>query len=123
MLLLASLIIVMVGVFAGLLMMMRKIMSQNVSAATKHLDEMNQDFLKKEEELIMKEEELKREVSERMKLIDDLKLREARVQEMEQHLMAKAHGDEVDIGHFVGQKVQTIPGIVDTRTIITFRAF
>ncbi len=51
MLLLASLIIVMVGVFAGLLMMMRKIMSQNVSAATKHLDEMNQDFLKKEEEL------------------------------------------------------------------------
>ena len=30
---------------------------------------------------------------------------------------------DVDIGHFVGQKVQTIPGIVDTRTIITFKAF
>lgn len=30
---------------------------------------------------------------------------------------------DVDIGHFVGQKVQVIPGIVDTRTIITFRAF
>ena len=30
---------------------------------------------------------------------------------------------EADIGHFVGEKVQTIPGIVDTRTIITFRAF
>jgi DNA-binding Lrp family transcriptional regulator len=30
---------------------------------------------------------------------------------------------EVDIGHFVGQKVQIIPGIVDTRTIITFKAF
>ena len=28
-----------------------------------------------------------------------------------------------DIGHFVGQKVQIIPGIVDTRTIITFKAF
>ena len=28
-----------------------------------------------------------------------------------------------DIGHFVGEKVQTIPGIVDTRTIITFKAF
>jgi DNA-binding Lrp family transcriptional regulator len=31
--------------------------------------------------------------------------------------------DDTDIGHFVGQKVQVIPGIVDTRTIITFRAF
>ena len=30
---------------------------------------------------------------------------------------------DVDIGHFVGERVQTIPGIVDTRTIITFRAF
>ena len=28
-----------------------------------------------------------------------------------------------DIGQFVGQKVQTIPGITDTRTIITFKAF
>ena len=28
-----------------------------------------------------------------------------------------------DIGHFVGEKVQPIPGIVDTRTIITFKAF
>ena len=28
-----------------------------------------------------------------------------------------------DIGHFVGQKVQTIPGIVDTHTFITFKAF
>jgi DNA-binding Lrp family transcriptional regulator len=30
---------------------------------------------------------------------------------------------ETDIGHFVGEKVQTIPGIVDTRTIIAFKAF
>jgi DNA-binding Lrp family transcriptional regulator len=29
----------------------------------------------------------------------------------------------VDIGHFVGQIVQVIPGIVDTRTMITFKAF
>ena len=29
----------------------------------------------------------------------------------------------VDIGHFVGHKVQVIPGIADTRTIITFKAF
>ncbi|MBX9740447.1 MAG: Lrp/AsnC family transcriptional regulator [Beijerinckiaceae bacterium] len=30
---------------------------------------------------------------------------------------------ETDIGHFVGEKVQVIPHIVDTRTIITFKAF
>ena len=30
---------------------------------------------------------------------------------------------ETDIGHFVGEKVQPIAGIVDTKTIITFKAF
>ncbi len=29
----------------------------------------------------------------------------------------------VDIGHFVNEKVQTIPGVQDTRTIITFKSF
>jgi DNA-binding Lrp family transcriptional regulator len=31
--------------------------------------------------------------------------------------------DSTDIGHFVNEKVQVIPGIQDTRTIITFKAF
>ena len=31
--------------------------------------------------------------------------------------------DDIDIGHFVGEKVQVIEGIADTRTVITFRAF
>ena len=31
--------------------------------------------------------------------------------------------DSTDIGHFVNEKVQTVPGIQDTRTIITFKAF
>jgi DNA-binding Lrp family transcriptional regulator len=31
--------------------------------------------------------------------------------------------DKTDIGHFVNEKVQTIQGIQDTRTIITFKAF
>jgi len=30
---------------------------------------------------------------------------------------------DTDIGHFVTEKVQTIAGILDTRTIITFKAF
>jgi DNA-binding Lrp family transcriptional regulator len=31
--------------------------------------------------------------------------------------------DGTDIGHFVNEKVQTVSGIQDTRTIITFKAF
>jgi DNA-binding Lrp family transcriptional regulator len=31
--------------------------------------------------------------------------------------------DKDDVGHFVAEKIQTIPGIRDTKTIITFRAF
>lgn len=39
-------------------------------------------------------------------------------------ILAKFYvGPDVDIGHFVGEKVQTIEEIVDTRTIITFKAF
>jgi DNA-binding Lrp family transcriptional regulator len=31
--------------------------------------------------------------------------------------------DGTDIGHFINEKVQVIPDIQDTRTIITFKAF
>lgn len=39
-------------------------------------------------------------------------------------ILAKFHVDsDVDVGHFVGEKVQTIAGIADTRTVIAFKAF
>jgi DNA-binding Lrp family transcriptional regulator len=39
-------------------------------------------------------------------------------------LLAKFYvPEEADIGHFVTESVQTIPGIRDTRTIVTFKAF
>ena len=39
-------------------------------------------------------------------------------------LLVKFYIDaKTDIGHFINEKVQTIPGIQDTRTIITFKAF
>ena len=39
-------------------------------------------------------------------------------------ILAKFYvGKETDIGHFVGEKVRRIAGILDTRTIITFKAF
>jgi hypothetical protein len=31
--------------------------------------------------------------------------------------------EEADIGHFVTEKVQTLPGIADTFTLIGFKAF
>jgi DNA-binding Lrp family transcriptional regulator len=39
-------------------------------------------------------------------------------------ILAKFHvDDDIDIGHFVAQNVQSVPEIADTRTIITFKAF
>src|SRR5579862_1431605 len=39
-------------------------------------------------------------------------------------LLVKFYVDpSTDIGHFIAEKVQTIPGVADTRTIITFKAF
>jgi DNA-binding Lrp family transcriptional regulator len=39
-------------------------------------------------------------------------------------LLVKFYVDQsTDIGHFVTEKVQRLPGIQDTRTIITFKAF
>jgi DNA-binding Lrp family transcriptional regulator len=42
----------------------------------------------------------------------------------EYDILAKFHIDDtIDIGHFVGEQVQVLPGIQDTRTMITFKAF
>ncbi|MEM8551273.1 MAG: Lrp/AsnC ligand binding domain-containing protein [Pseudomonadota bacterium] len=39
-------------------------------------------------------------------------------------LLVKFYVDrDSDIGHFVNEKVHAIPGIQDTKTIITFKAF
>ncbi len=39
-------------------------------------------------------------------------------------LLVKFYVDPgIDIGHFIAEKVQTVPGIADTRTILTFKAF
>jgi len=39
-------------------------------------------------------------------------------------LMMKCYlADDEDIGHFVNESIQTLPGVRDTFTIITFKAF
>jgi DNA-binding Lrp family transcriptional regulator len=39
-------------------------------------------------------------------------------------LIVKYHlEDGIDVGHFIGENVQRVPGIKDTRTIVTYKAF
>jgi DNA-binding Lrp family transcriptional regulator len=39
-------------------------------------------------------------------------------------LMVKCYlADDTDVGHFVTERLQTLPGVKDTFTIITFKAF
>ncbi len=39
-------------------------------------------------------------------------------------LLVKCHLDDgTDLGHFVTEHIQTLPGVKDTFTIITFKAF
>jgi len=57
--LVVSLILFQIAIFAGLIFTLRKIMTQNVISATKHIDELNQDYLKKEDEISRRLEETK----------------------------------------------------------------
>ena len=46
------------------------------------------------------------------------------IEDQQFDILAKFYVErDVDIGHSVGEKVHVIPGIADTRTLITFRAF
>lgn len=49
--LIVSLILFQIIVFAVLIFILRKIMTQNVISATKHIDELNQDYTKKDEDI------------------------------------------------------------------------
>jgi F-type H+-transporting ATPase subunit b len=62
--LIVSLILFQVIIFAGLIFMLRKIMTQNVISATKHIDELNQDYTKKDEDISRREEELKQKADQ-----------------------------------------------------------
>jgi F0F1-type ATP synthase membrane subunit b/b' len=57
--LMVSFIIFQVIVFAGLIIMLRKIMTQNVISATQHIDELNQDYTKKDEDINRRWQETK----------------------------------------------------------------
>ncbi|MFH1593573.1 MAG: F0F1 ATP synthase subunit delta [Candidatus Omnitrophota bacterium] len=62
--LIASLIILQVIVFSGLIVFLRKIINQNVVKATKHLEQLDEDYSKREKELSRRMEEVKQKSQE-----------------------------------------------------------
>lgn len=54
-----SLILFQVFIFVGLIFMFRRIMTKNVISATRHIEELNQDYAKKEQEINRQLEEAK----------------------------------------------------------------
>jgi len=62
--LIVSLIVFQVVFFLGLVLMLRKIMTQNVISATKHLEELSQEYAKKEQEIEKLREEAEAKAQE-----------------------------------------------------------
>ncbi|MDD5129690.1 MAG: F0F1 ATP synthase subunit delta [Candidatus Omnitrophica bacterium] len=60
----ASFIVLLLLVFAVLVFLFNKIMDQNVSSATQHIDELNQDYTKKDEDITRRWEEAKQKAEE-----------------------------------------------------------
>ncbi len=62
--LIVSIIIFQILFFIGLIFMLRKILTQNVASATQHLEDLNRDYVKKEEEAVKVLEEAKRKAQD-----------------------------------------------------------
>jgi F0F1-type ATP synthase membrane subunit b/b' len=69
--LMVSFIIFQVIVFAVLIITLRKIMTQNVLSATQHIDELNQDYIKKDEDISRRWEEAKQKAEEIIRQAQD----------------------------------------------------
>jgi F0F1-type ATP synthase delta subunit len=62
--LIASLILFQLIVFAALMVVLKRVLTKNIVSATGHLDELNQDYLKKEEDLKRRLEEVEQRSGE-----------------------------------------------------------
>lgn len=87
--LLLQIIILMVIIFAGVLFLMRYVLTKNISSATSHLDQLNAEFTRREEEAKRRQAEADRYYeemvnkakteSEKLRLDTDRELQESRV--------------------------------------------
>jgi len=62
--LIVSLVLLQIIIFGGLIFILRRVLNQNVILATKHLDELNQDYSKKEKDIQKRLEDLKQKTNE-----------------------------------------------------------
>ncbi|MBI5150068.1 MAG: F0F1 ATP synthase subunit delta [Candidatus Omnitrophica bacterium] len=62
--LIVSLIVIQVMIFGGLIFFMRKILTQNVTVATRHIEELSEEYAKKETEVKRQQEEVQRQSGE-----------------------------------------------------------
>lgn len=62
--LIVSMVVMMVVIFGGLILVLRKVLSQNVSLATRHLEELNDDYTKKEMDLKRQIEDVRQKAEE-----------------------------------------------------------
>ncbi len=69
--LIVSMLIMMMVVFGGLILILRKVLSQNVSLATRHLEELNDDYAKKEADLKRQLDEVRQKAEEIVRKAQD----------------------------------------------------
>ena len=62
--LIVSLVFLQVIIFAGMIFLLKNVMSKNVGAATKHLEEMGREYGKKDKEIEKQLEEIKQKSQE-----------------------------------------------------------
>lgn len=100
--LIVSLIFLQVVIFTGMIFLLKNVMSKNVGAATKHLEEMGQEYAKKEKEIEKQLEEIKRKSQEILTKAeaDGLKQKEQIVQSAQEEKdkainTAQAKADEI----------------------------
>jgi len=67
----ASLILFQVLIFVGLVLILRKVMSKNIISATEHIEELNQDYTKKEQEINRQLQEAKLESESILKIAQE----------------------------------------------------
>lgn len=93
---LLQLVILQILIFGGLIFALRSILTKNISSATTHLDEMNSEFIKREEEIKKRQEEaenlLQDAINKAKDEADRIRLEaEKEVQAQKEKMMEEAH--------------------------------
>lgn len=121
--LIASLILFQLIVFTALVMVLKRVLTKNIVSATSHLDELNQDYMKKEEDLKRRLDEAAQKSDEMIRKAEEscatLRKETAQATKTESDnliLQAKAKAD--DIMKQAEKSRQTLLGEMDQRITV-----